>query len=119
MNAQGKLPSHCGLLEKTNCCQPLHAVWFAAPLQAGTLSFGKVFVLSWSEKMLGTFEVCISQSSPYVVPVSLVTPVTPVTPWLMPLPKNPVAEDMEPDVRANQSLPAPTVSGLAAPLGGG
>jgi hypothetical protein len=95
-----------------NCCQPWQAVGFAAPLQAGTLlwSFVKKFVLSWSEKTLGTFGTGAEQFGPNVVPVSLVTPVT--------LWKDPSAEDTVPDGFAAKSLPLPTISGRG-PLAGG
>jgi hypothetical protein len=83
-----------------NCCQPSH-FGFAAPLQAGTLLllFRNVFVLSWSAKLLR--------------PLGSLTLVTPVT-----LSKDPTAEDMVPDDRAEKSLPLPTVSGLGPPACG-
>jgi hypothetical protein len=67
-----------------NCCQPWHFDPGAAPLQS---EVEKGFVLSWSEKTLGTFEVGLEQFEPAnVVPVSLVTLVT--------VSKDPVALDM-------------------------
>ena len=86
--------------EYTNCCQPRHAVAFAAPLQAGTLLllFVKKFVLSWSEKVLAT-----GGGFPPTFPLSLVTAT---------LSKEPIAVDMNPlGAWAETSLPLPTISG--------
>ncbi|WGJ15797.1 hypothetical protein QEV83_05935 [Methylocapsa sp. D3K7] len=103
-----------------NCSHPWHAAGTAAPLQAGTLPllFVKKFVLSWSEKMLGTPETGLVHPLLHVVPVSLVTPVT--------VSKEPIDWDMKPlGAWAETSLPLPMTWGDESPrrgpcgLGGG
>jgi hypothetical protein len=93
MNMQGVVPLLQSWVPNANCCQPWHP---DAPLQTEVL---KKFVLSWSEKLLSPLG-----------SLSLVTPVT--------LSKDPTADDMVPDDRAEKSLPLPTVSGLGPRAGG-
>src|SRR5690349_956479 len=88
---------------KTNCCQPKHA-GLGEPAQAVLL---KKLVLSWSVYALATAGPVLP-----IGPLSLVTPVVPMS-------KEPIAVDMNPvGTWGATSLPLPTINGRGPRRGG-